>query len=239
MTTENENDDPAVPATPVRRNVRSFVVRAGRATVAQTRALTELWPIYGIEYSAEPLDLDSVFGRSVPRMIEIGFGAGEALLDFATHHPDVDCIGIEVHRPGVGHLMLDAHTAGLKNLRIICHDAVEVLQHQLPAASMSLAHIFFADPWPKKRHHKRRLIQPAFVEILARVLQPQGELRLATDWEPYAHHIRTVIDASASFDNLAGGTGFVDRPTVRPLTRFERRGHRLGHGVWDFAYRRK
>lgn len=239
MMTEKEIDDSSAPAPPARRNVRSFVVRAGRATVAQTRALTELWPIYGIEYSGEPLDLDRVFGRSMPRMIEIGFGAGEALLDFATHHPDVDCIGIEVHRPGVGHLMLDAHTAGLKNLRIICHDAVEVLQHQLPAESMSLAHIFFADPWPKKRHHKRRLIQPAFVEILARVLQPEGELRLATDWEPYAHHIRAVIDASASFDNLAGDAGFVDRPTARPLTRFERRGHRLGHGVWDFAYRRK
>lgn len=239
MTDAHKDDSTVVPAAPMRRSVRSFVVRAGRATVAQQRALIELWPLYGIEYAAEPLDLEQVFGRSAPRMIEIGFGAGEALLEFARSHPDVDCIGIEVHRPGVGHLLLDAHTAGLKNLRIICHDAVEVLQHQLPAASLALAHIFFADPWPKKRHHKRRLIQPPFVAVLARVLQPQGTLRLATDWEPYAHHIRSVIDASPSFDNVAGAAGFVERPAVRPLTRFERRGHRLGHGVWDLAYARR
>jgi tRNA (guanine-N7-)-methyltransferase len=214
-------------------------VRAGRATVAQQRALIELWPALGIEYTAQPLDLDGVFGRKAPRMIEIGFGAGEALLAFAQSHPDVDCIGIEVHRPGVGHLLLDAHNAGLQNLRIICHDAVDVLQHQLPAASISLAHIFFADPWPKKRHHKRRLIQLPFVALLARILQPQGILRLATDWEPYAHHMRSVMELSTAFTSLAGGSGFVERPDVRPLTRFERRGQRLGHSVWDLAYSAK
>lgn len=224
---------------PPRRAIRSFVVRAGRATAAQQRALVDLWPFYGIEHSRTPLDLDQVFGRSAPRMIEIGFGAGEALVEFARSHPEMDCIGIEVHPPGVGHLMLDAHTAGLKNLRVISHDAVEVLQYQLLPASLALAHIFFADPWPKKRHHKRRLIQPPFVELLARVLQPQGVVRLATDWEPYAHHIRAVLDASDSFRNLAGDAGFVERPSVRPLTRFERRGHRLGHGVWDVAYSRR
>jgi len=226
-------------ALPARRSVRSFVVRAGRATVAQQRALIELWPTYGIEYATQALDLDQVFGRTAPRMIEIGFGAGEALLAFAQSHPDVDCIGIEVHRPGVGHLLLDAHNAGLKNLRIICHDAVEVLQQQLPATSISLAHIFFADPWPKKRHHKRRLIQPPFVELLARILQPQGVLRLATDWEPYAQHMRSVMDMSTAFTSLAGESGFMERPPVRPLTRFERRGQRLGHAVWDLAYLRK
>jgi tRNA (guanine-N7-)-methyltransferase len=232
---------PSTPAradTPGRRSVRSFVVRAGRATVAQQRALVELWPTYGVEFTNQLLDLDRLFGRTAPRMIEIGFGAGEALLAFAQSNPDMDCIGIEVHRPGVGHLLLEAHHAGLKNLRIVCHDAVEVLQEQLPAACISLAHIFFADPWPKKRHHKRRLIQPPFAELLARVMQPQALLRLATDWEPYAQHMRSVMDASTAFTSLAGENGFVERADVRPLTRFERRGQRLGHEVWDLAYRR-
>jgi tRNA (guanine-N7-)-methyltransferase len=221
------------------RIVRSFVVRAGRATVAQQRALTELWPIYGIEYTGAVLDLDRIFGRNAPRMIEIGFGAGEALLEFAKMHPQIDCIGIEVHRPGVGHLLLETHAAALGNLRIICHDAVEVLQNQLAAASMSVAHIFFADPWPKKRHHKRRLIQPPFVESLARVMHSQGVLRLATDWEHYAHHMRAVLDASTQFENVSPDTGFVERTDARPLTRFERRGQRLGHAVWDLEYRRR
>ena len=223
---------------PARRSVRSFVVRAGRATAGQQRALTELWPLYGVEFTNECLDLDRLFGRKAARMIEIGFGAGEALLAFAQNHPEIDCIGIEVHRPGVGHLLLDAHNAGLKNLRIVCHDAVEVLQQQLPPASISLAHIFFADPWPKKRHHKRRLIQTPFVELLAHVMQPQGLLRLATDWEPYAQHMRLVMDSCSAFTSLSADAGFVARPDVRPLTRFERRGQRLGHQVWDLAYTR-
>lgn len=228
----------AKPDLPMRRSVRSFVVRAGRATAGQQRALTELWPLYGVEFTNERLDLDRLFGRKAPRMIEIGFGAGEALLAFAQSHPEMDCIGIEVHKPGVGHLLLDTHDAGLKNLRIVCHDAVEVLQHQLPAASMALAHIFFADPWPKKRHHKRRLIQTSFIELLAQVMQPRGLLRLATDWEPYAQHMRLVMQASSTFASLGDDSGFVARPDVRPLTRFERRGQRLGHQVWDLAYTR-
>jgi tRNA (guanine-N7-)-methyltransferase len=221
------------------RTVRSFVLRSGRATAGQQRALTELWPTYGVEFSGTVLDLDAVFGRTAPRMVEIGFGAGEALLAFANAHPEYDCIGIEVHRPGVGHLLLGAEAAALKNLRVICHDAVEVLQQQLAPASISLIHIFFPDPWPKKRHHKRRLIQPAFVELLARALQPNGTLRLATDWEPYALHMREVIDTSAPFINVAAGEGFVARSAERSLTRFERRGQRLGHGVWDLEYRRR
>jgi tRNA (guanine-N7-)-methyltransferase len=179
-----------------------------------------------------------MFGRSAPRMVEIGFGAGEALLAFAQAHPEMNCIGVEVHRPGVGHLLLGAQAAELKNLRIVCHDAVEVLQQQLAPASIQLIHIFFPDPWPKKRHHKRRLIQPAFVELLARVLASGGTLRLATDWEPYAMHMREVIDASAAFVNDSSENGFVARNDERPLTRFERRGQRLGHGVWDLSYRR-
>ncbi|HEY4368056.1 MAG TPA: tRNA (guanosine(46)-N7)-methyltransferase TrmB [Steroidobacteraceae bacterium] len=239
MPAEDLPEQPSPQPEPVHRAVRSFVIRAGRATAAQQRALVELWPVYGIEYSTEPLDLDRIFGRSAPRLVEIGFGAGEALLAFAKAHPEIDCLGIEVHPPGVGHLLLETHTAGLSNVRIICHDAVEVLQHQLPAASMSAAHIFFADPWPKKRHHKRRLIQPAFVEILARVMQQQGVLRLATDWEHYAHHMHSVLDASPNFQNVSTDTGFVARTDTRPLTRFERRGQRLGHAVWDLEYLRK
>lgn len=222
---------------PQRRTVRSFVIRGGRATVAQQRAMEELWPRYGIELNPSGIDLNQTFGRSAPRMLEIGFGAGEALLYFAQRHPELDCIGVEVHKPGVGHLMLGAEAAGLQNVRVICHDAVEVLQQQLAPGSVELIHIFFPDPWPKKRHHKRRLIQPPFVELLARVLAIGGKLRLATDWEHYAMHMREVIDASTSFVNESD-TGFAARNEERPLTRFERRGHRLGHGVWDLSYRR-
>ncbi len=222
----------------VHRKVRSFVMRAGRATAAQQRALIELWPTYGVDFEPHPLDLDQLFGRAAPRMIEIGFGAGEALLAFAQAHPEIDCIGVEVHQAGVGHLLLDAHSAGVGNLRIISHDAVDVLRQQLAPASISTAHIFFPDPWPKKRHHKRRLIQPAFVDLLARAMAPAGTLRLATDWEPYALQMREVLDASIAFENVAGEEGFVARSTERPLTRFERRGQRMGHGVWDLCYRR-
>jgi len=231
--TSEQNQDP-----PSRRTIRSFVIRGGRQTAAQERALNELWPHYGVEFSAQPTDLDELFGRQAPRMLEIGFGAGEALLAFTQAHPELDCIGVEVHKPGVGHLLLGAQTAGLTNLRVLCHDAVEVLQQQLAPASLQLIHIFFPDPWHKKRHHKRRLIQPEFVELLARVLAVGGTLRLATDWEHYALQMREVIDASPSFANDAPETGFVTRSEERPLTRFERRGHRLGHGVWDLSYTR-
>jgi tRNA (guanine-N7-)-methyltransferase len=220
------------------RSVRSFVLRQGRATAGQERALSQLWPKYGVEYSPAWLDLQALFGRAAPHMLEIGFGAGEALLEFATAHPEMDCIGIEVHRPGVGRLLLGAEAATLRNLRVICHDAVEVLQHQLAPASIELAHIFFPDPWPKKRHHKRRLIQAPFVELLAQTIAPGGTLRLATDWEQYAQQMRDVIDASSKFVNVAADAGFVARSAERALTRFERRGQRLGHGVWDLEYRR-
>ena len=224
---------------PPRRAVRSYVLRAGRATDAQQRALTELWPRYGIDFQPLPLELDNVFGRRAPRMLEIGFGAGEALLAFAQSHPEFDCLGVEVHPPGVGRLMLNAAAANLQNLRVIAHDAVEVLQQQLPAASLSLIHVFFADPWPKKRHHKRRLIQPAFAALLARALAPNGLLRLATDWEPYALHMLEVLNGVALLENTAGDDRFVARTTERPQTRFERRGERLGHAVWDLCYRRR
>jgi tRNA (guanine-N7-)-methyltransferase len=219
------------------RRVRSFVLRAGRSTAGQDRALDELWPRFGISISGEPVDLNVIFGRSVPKMIEIGFGNGEALLAFAQLHPEIDCIGVEVHRPGVGHLLLGVEATNLSNVRVINHDAVEVLGHTIAAASIDAIHIFFPDPWPKKRHHKRRLIQAPFVALLARVLRSGGTLRLATDWENYALQMREVLDADRNFTNVSP-EGFVDRNDERILTRFERRGHRLGHGVWDLEYRR-
>jgi tRNA (guanine-N7-)-methyltransferase len=234
------SDEPNLATPPAhRRSIRSFVLRQGRATAAQQRALEELFPQFGIAPSNGPLDLDSIFGRSAPRMLEIGFGAGEALLSFAQAHPEMDCLGIEVHRPGVGHLLLGVEAAQLTNVRVIDRDAVDVINNELPSASIALVHIFFPDPWHKKRHHKRRLIQAPFVNALARIIQPGGSLRLATDWEHYALQMREVLDASNDFENIAGDAGFMPRNPERPLTRFEKRGQRLGHGVWDLEYRRR
>ncbi|HKQ82757.1 MAG TPA: tRNA (guanosine(46)-N7)-methyltransferase TrmB [Steroidobacteraceae bacterium] len=233
------DDRPDDPAADRHRHVRSFVLRAGRLTHAQERALEVLWPLYGIELSAAPLDLDAIFQRHAPRVLEIGFGAGEALLAFASTHPEYDCIGIEVHPPGVGHLLLGVERERLANVRVIAHDAVEVLAQALAPQSIDLIHIFFPDPWPKKRHHKRRLIQPAFVRLLERVLSRHGEIRLATDWEHYALQMRDVFESDASFTNVHGANTFAPRADVRPLTRFEQRGQRLGHGVWDLHYRRR
>lgn len=221
------------------RRIRSFVLRMGRMTAGQQRAMTELWPRFGIDYSTVPLDLDVVFGRRAPRLVEIGFGTGEALLAYAQAHPEMDCIGIEVHRPGAGHLLLLVERAALSNVRASCHDAVEVLRQQIPPAGIDAVHVFFPDPWHKARHHKRRLIQPAFADLLAQALKPGGMLRLATDWQHYAEHMRAVLDVHPEFINTAGVTGYASRPDDRPLTRFERRGHRLGHGVWDMTYMRR
>lgn len=237
MSSPEHPDDPSADAIR-RRSVRSFVLRTGRATAAQQRAMTELWPLYGVEFTGQSLEPVQLFGRDAPVMIEIGFGNGEALLEFAKSNPQIDCLGIEVHRPGVGHLLLGVHEAGLKNVRAVCHDAVEVLQ-RFAAQSISFLHIFFPDPWHKKRHHKRRLIQPSFVALISPLMKGDGLLRLATDWEHYALQMREVLDASADFENVAGSSGFIERPAMRPLTRFERRGHRLGHGVWDMEYRKK
>jgi tRNA (guanine-N7-)-methyltransferase len=221
------------------RRIRSFVLRMGRMTAGQQRAMNVLWPQFGVEYSADVIDLDKLFGRSAPRLIEIGFGTGEALFAYAQAHPEVDCLGIEVHRPGAGHLLLQVESASLSNVRASCHDAVEVLTYQIPPGSIDAIHIFFPDPWHKARHHKRRLIQPAFASLLARALKPGGMLRLATDWQHYAEHMRAVLDVHTDFVNTAGDAGYAARADERPLTRFERRGHRLGHGVWDMAYRRR
>jgi tRNA (guanine-N7-)-methyltransferase len=221
------------------RAVRSFVTRAGRITPAQQRALVELWPKYGLEFTHQPLDLRTLFARAAPCTIEIGFGNGDNLLRLAGAHPERDFLGIEVHRAGIGRLLLALEAQQLRNVRIVCHDAVEVLEAQVPPLSVQEILILFPDPWPKKRHHKRRLLQPAFAALAASRLAAGGQLRLATDWEPYAQHMLETLNASATLENLAADGGFVPRPSEREPTRFERRGERLGHEVWDLAYRKK
>lgn len=212
--------------------------RAGRLTRAQRRALTELWNRFGIEAGPALLAPESVFGRQAPLILEIGFGDGESLTAMAQAHPEADYLGIEVHRPGVGHALLRAEALELKNLRVMCADAVEVLGKQLPDGCLNQIQIFFPDPWPKARHHKRRLIQPLFVALLVRKLKPSGRLHIATDWKDYAYPILKMLSAVHELTNAAAGGGFAPRPAYRPLTRFERRGQRLGHEVWDVIFER-
>ena len=221
-----------------RRAVRSFVVRAGRMTVAQDRAWRELWPRFGIEDGGDPLDLPAIFGRTAPVTLEIGFGNGESLAALSMAHPERDFLGIEVHRPGVGHLMLLAEAADLRNVRVVCRDAVEVLGRRIADGSLDELLLYFPDPWPKKRHHKRRIVQPPFVELVARKLRPGGVFRLATDWQNYAQHMLATVGACRLLENESHDGGYVSRPDSRPLTRFEERGQRLGHDVWDLAFRR-
>lgn len=220
------------------RRVRSFVRREGRLTEGQARALELLWPRFGIEADAGG-DPAAWFGRAAPLVVEIGFGSGSALLHRAALEPTRNFLGIEVHRPGVGGLLRGIEAQGLENVRVACCDAVEFVEQVLPAGSVDEFIIEFPDPWPKKKHHKRRLVQPALVATLVGRLAPGGLLRLATDWAPYAEHMREVLDAEPRLESLAAaeGNGFVPRPPTRPLTRFEARGLRLGHEVFDLAYR--
>jgi tRNA (guanine-N7-)-methyltransferase len=220
------------------RRIRSFVLRAGRTTPAQERALGELWPIFGIDLSATTLDLETVFGRTAPRCLEIGFGVGEVIGSLAEANPHIDYLGIEVHRAGVGRLLLRAQQNSLANVRVICHDAVDVLRDHVRDAAFDQILVFFPDPWHKKRHHKRRLIEPSFVALLASRLRAGGILRLATDWQAYAEQMLVVCNAEPALRSLSPDFTYVPRPDFRPSTRFERRGERLGHGVWDLAYER-
>ena len=220
------------------RSIRSFVTRAGRITPAQQRALEALWPAYGVEYRDEPLACGALFGREAPCTLEIGFGNGENLAALARAHPERDYLGVEVHRPGVGRLLLALEQQRLSNVRLICHDAVEVLERQIEPGCLAEILILFPDPWPKKRHHKRRLIQPSFVALLERALCAGGVLRLATDWQPYALEMLACLSAAPRLRNLAVDGGFVPRPAERAPTRFELRGTRLGHEVWDLAFAR-
>jgi tRNA (guanine-N7-)-methyltransferase len=221
------------------RRIRSFVLRDGRLTSGQQRAFDEVWPRWGTDFVAgQALDPVGLFGNDRPVWLEIGFGNGESLATLALRHPERNYLGIEVHRPGVGHLLLKIEELGLKNLRVIRHDAVEVLA-ALPDACLAGALLYFPDPWHKKKHHKRRILQPAMVDALARVIRPGGLFHAATDWEDYGQHMIRVLSASPAFENTAGAGQFSPRPDDRPLTRFERRGQRLGHGVRDLQFRRR
>jgi tRNA (guanine-N7-)-methyltransferase len=232
-------DDLPVEQAPQRqRAIRSFVLRQGRQTGAQKRAFTDHWPRFGFDYTGVPRDFDEAFGRRAPRVVEIGFGNGEQLLFAAQREPQRDFIGIEVHGPGVGRLLNAVADADLGNVRVYQHDAVEVLANEVADASLDEVRIYFPDPWHKKRHHKRRLVQAPFVDLLCRKLRPGGTLHLATDWEPYAQHMWDVLDAEPRLRNTAGPRGAVPRPEGRRQTHFETRGQKLGHGVWDLVYER-
>jgi tRNA (guanine-N7-)-methyltransferase len=214
-------------------------MRGGRTTDAQHRALESLWPKYGVAFEERALDLSALFARNAPRTLEIGFGNGANLVALAAAHPERDYLGVEVHRPGVGRLLLSVEERGLSNVRVICHDAVEVLGRQLAPQSLDEILILFPDPWPKKRHHKRRLVQPSFVGLIAERLHPGGVLRFATDWAPYAAAALEVMKADERLHNLSTDGTFVPRPAERNPTRFEVRGERLGHQVWDLAFARR
>jgi tRNA (guanine-N7-)-methyltransferase len=216
------------------QRIRSFVVRAGRMGTGQVRALAELGPRYVLPYAAVVHDFSGDFGRAAPQVLEIGFGMGDATAAIAQALPGTDFIGIEVHPPGVGALLRRIGEAGLGNLRIVQHDAVEVLEQMVAPGSLAGVHIFFPDPWHKKRHHKRRLIQPGFVRLLCSRIASGGYLHCATDWQPYAEQMLQVLGAEPALRNTA--PGFAARPAYRPLTKFESRGLRLGHGVWDLVF---
>ena len=226
----------SVQAEQPRRAIRSFVLRAGRMGSGQVRALQELGPRFVLPYQAEHQDWDACFGRQAPRVLEIGFGMGQATAQIAAARPDLDFIGVEVHEPGVGALLREIGDRGLSNLRIVQHDAVEVLQQMVAPGSLAGVHIFFPDPWHKKRHNKRRLINPLFVELLASRLAPGAWLHCATDWEDYAQQMLEVLSGCSALENTA--RGFAPQPELRPLTKFEARGLKLGHGVWDLLFRR-
>ncbi len=220
-----------------RPRIRSFVVRPGRMGPGQARALAELGPRFVLPYAPEVTDFAAAFGRRAPLVLEIGFGMGDATATIAAARPETDFLGIEVHPPGVGALLKRIGEAALTNLRIVQHDAVEVLEHMIAPASLAGVHLFFPDPWHKVRHHKRRLVQPAFVRLLASRLRPGATLHCATDWEPYAAQMLQVLCAEPSLANTAAG--FADRPALRPLTKFENRGLGLGHGVWDLLFEKR
>ena len=217
--------------------IRSFVLRAGRVGSGQARALAELGPQFVLPYQPQPLELKQLFGRAAPKILEIGFGMGESLAEIASTHPENDYLGVEVHTPGVGALLKQIGERGLNNIRIIQHDAVDVLNHMLAPESLAGVHIFFPDPWHKTRHQKRRLIQPPLVRLLATRLALGGYLHLATDWENYAVQMLGVLRAEPMLTNTAAD--FAPRPESRPLTKFEARGLRLGHGVWDLLFTRR
>jgi tRNA (guanine-N7-)-methyltransferase len=230
--TDPETPSPSHP----RARIRSFVLRAGRMGTGQQRALETLGPKFVLPYAVQPLDFPALFGRTAPVVLEIGFGMGDATAAIAQTLPGTDFLGVEVHTPGVGALLKHIGEKQIGNLRIVQHDAVEVLEHMIPPASLAGVHVFFPDPWHKKKHNKRRLIQPEFVKKLVARIAPGGYLHCATDWQPYAEQMLEVLSAEPSLKNTA--EGYAPKPEYRPLTKFENRGLKLGHGVWDLVFRR-
>ncbi|MBA0204910.1 tRNA (guanosine(46)-N7)-methyltransferase TrmB [Pectobacterium aroidearum] len=220
------------------RRIRSFVRRQGRLTNGQQLALDNYWPVMGVEYQTEQVDFNALFGRDAPVVLEIGFGMGASLVTMAAQHPEQNFLGIEVHLPGVGACLASAQEAGISNLRVMCHDAIEVLMKMIPDGSLSMVQLFFPDPWHKARHNKRRIVQVPFVELVQSKLKIGGVFHMATDWEPYAQHMLEVMTSVAGYRNLSDKNDYVERPDSRPLTKFEARGQRLGHGVWDLMFER-
>jgi tRNA (guanine-N7-)-methyltransferase len=219
------------------RHIRSYVLRQGRVSVAQQRALDILKPRFGIDYTAQPLDLNAAFDRSAPKILEIGFGMGDTTATIAANHPQNDYLALEVHSPGVGSLLKQIGEQNLTNIRIIQHDAVEVLRDMIADGALDGVHIFFPDPWHKKRHNKRRLIQSPFIAKLVTKLKPGGYIHVATDWQEYAEQVLAVLTAEPALENTAAD--YAPKPAYRPLTKFEQRGLRLGHGVWDLVFIKK
>lgn len=228
-TTDNQQIKP-------KRTIRSFVLRQGRLTKGQEHALTHLWPIFGIDYQS---GTNIEFNHSQPTVLEIGFGMGASLVEMAKAAPSKNFIGIEVHKPGVGACLMAIEDNQLSNLKVMCHDAVEVLENMIPDNSLDKVQIFFPDPWHKARHNKRRIIQPEFVNLISQKLKSGGILHLATDWQHYAEHMLEVLSNADAFTNLSSTNDYVPRPEDRPITKFEKRGQNLGHGVWDLQFIRK
>lgn len=220
------------------RTIRSFVLRQGRLTSGQETALEKMWPLYGIDVSNQVLDFNTIFGREAPVTLEIGFGNGDSLATMAKNAPERNFVGVEVHRPGVGHLLHLIEAYELKNLRIIRDDAVEIIKNNISENSLDGVQLFFPDPWHKKKHHKRRIVQTDFVSLLATRLKPQGVFHMATDWQAYAEHMAEVMETHPAFSSMADSP-YSEKPTYRPETKFERRGLDRGHGVWDLLYQRK
>ncbi len=220
------------------RRIRSFVRRQGRLTKGQQLALDQYWPEMGVEFQPEPLDLSQLFGRDAPVVLEIGFGMGASLVTMAQNNPQQNFLGIEVHAPGVGACLASAKEANVENLRVMCHDAVEVLEKMIPDNSLRMVQLFFPDPWHKARHNKRRIVQTPFAELVMRKLKLGGVFHMATDWEAYAEHMLEVMNGIDGYKNQSETQNYVPRPETRPLTKFEQRGQRLGHGVWDLMFER-
>ncbi|WP_231876726.1 MULTISPECIES: tRNA (guanosine(46)-N7)-methyltransferase TrmB [unclassified Oleiphilus] len=222
---------------PMQRVIRSFVVRSGRMTAGQTRGWDSYWEAFGLDPEQE-LNFEEIFGNTNPVVFEIGFGMGSSLFEMAKADPNTNFVGVEVHRPGVGALLAQAGDEGLTNLRLLCCDAVELLKNKVPNNSLVRLQLYFPDPWHKKRHHKRRIVQPEFAALVATKLSEGGVFHMATDWEPYAEHMAEVMDAAPDYSNCAETGSYSPKPDYRPTTKFEKRGERLGHGVWDLLYRK-